>query len=607
MVTEDTPVTRESATAAPDGRPLRFTLLVWTIMFAATLVFVGSYGSNVPCWDDWDLVPTATGQQPVTLEWLWSQHNEHRVPVPRLISLALLRLLPMDFRTGMFFNVLVTAGLALALLLAARKLRGRSIYSDAFFPIALLGWGQAVNFLWCWEVQFYSSMALSGAALVLITKSNSAPKLWLGTLMGVCVLLLPLCGANGLGLTPALAAWLGYAALVCWRTGSSEGRRDAIILSALGVAALGLVALYFVGYSSVPYHPSNHRPRVAARTAVQFLTMAFGPGIVGLSFPDRAPQPFWKFVCGAVAALYVVTAGILLTTWWNQPKDRARTAGLLLFLGAIGSLALGLGMGRDGFETRYVTLSLPGICAIYLAWIVIGPARIRRWVSLALFAAALGALPANMWWGWRYAQDLRSRLSFFEADIRRGMPPYQLTEQHSYLHPHHMLMMDYMPMLREAGVGAFSQLRSDPPFELIPVPLTPVETEDVTWQDGVALAAGKHESLTFALPRDINAAGIRLGYTYTNPKGTEPYVAIHWKSNKEPAFGPESYTKYSPTGDRANWRQGTWSRLHNSVAIMEAWVCQPVQTIRIQPAIGKGMIKINELSILVPTADPSSQ
>ncbi len=606
MVTEDTAVVRESDAAAPDRRPFRFTLLVWMVMSAATLVFVGFYGSNVPCWDDWDLVPTATGQQPVTLEWLWSQHNEHRVPVPRLVLLALLRLLPMDFRTGMFFNVLVTAGLTLALILVARKLRGRSIYPDAFFPIALLGWGQAVNFLWCWEVQFYSSMALSGAALVLMARSNSAPKLWLARLMGFCVILLPLCGANGLGLVPALAAWLGYAALVRWRTGSSEGRREAIILSGLGGAAIVLVALYFVGYSSVPYHPSNHHPRVVARTVAQFLTMAFGPGIVGLSFPDREPQAFWKLICGAVVALYVLTAGILLTTWWNQPKDRARTAGLLLFLLAIGSLALGLGMGRDGFETRYVTLSLPGICAIYLAWIVIGPVRVRRWVTLALFAAALGALPANTWWGWRYAQDLRSRLSSFEGDIRRGMPPYQVTQRHSYLHPHHILMMDYMPMLREAGVGAFAQLRSDPPFELIPVPLTPVETEDVMWQDGVARAAGKHETLTFALPQDVDAAGIRLRYTYQNPQGVEPYIAIHWKSSKEPAFGQDSYTKYSPTGDRANWRQGTWSRLHHA-PIMEAWVCQPVQTIRIRPAIGKGTIEINELSILVPAADPGSR
>ncbi len=55
-------------------------------MLAAALAFVANYGNNVPSWDDWDMNPDADGQQPVTTTWLWSQHNEHRIPVPRLIS-----------------------------------------------------------------------------------------------------------------------------------------------------------------------------------------------------------------------------------------------------------------------------------------------------------------------------------------------------------------------------------------------------------------------------------------------------------------------------------------------------------------------------------------
>ena len=67
-----------------DGKILAFNLLVWAVMLLASIVFIARFGSNVPSWDDWDQVPTATGHQPVTWEWLWSQHNEHRVPLPRL-------------------------------------------------------------------------------------------------------------------------------------------------------------------------------------------------------------------------------------------------------------------------------------------------------------------------------------------------------------------------------------------------------------------------------------------------------------------------------------------------------------------------------------------
>ncbi len=571
-------------------------------MFAGVLGLIAFYGSNVPCWDDWDIVPSATRHQPITLQWLWSQHNEHRVPIPRLLLLGILRLSRIDFRAGMVFNALATAALALALMVTARTVRGRSIFCDAFFPIVLLGWGQAVNFLWCWQVQFFSSMALSGTVLVFAARSAGPPRLWLGMLIGLCVILLPLCGANGVGLTPALALWLGYAALLHWRRGTHEGKRAGLILFGAALIAVMLVAVYFIGYRSVPYHPSTHRPQVVVRTIVQFLTIGFGPGLVGLGFPTRVPQPFWKLIGCAVVALYIVTAAALLRRWWQEPGERSRTAALFLFLAAIGSLAVGLGMGRDGFETRYLTLSVPGICAIYLAWSFIGTGRWRARISLALFVTALVALPGSVWWGWHYARDLRSRLAVFESDMRGGMAPYQLTERHSYLHPHHMIMMDYMPMLREASVGAFAHLSNNPPFTAIDVPLSPVETYDVAWQDGIARKTGKHEALTFALPREVDAAGIRLRYAFSNPSGTEPYVAIYWKGAKETEFGPESFTKYSPTGDRANWRAGTWSRLRDPLPTMEAWVCHPVQTIQIRPALGHGMIKLDELAVLVPSA-----
>ena len=44
-----------------------FVWAVWARMLVAALVFVRTYGSNVPSWDEWDMVPTLTGEQPVTL------------------------------------------------------------------------------------------------------------------------------------------------------------------------------------------------------------------------------------------------------------------------------------------------------------------------------------------------------------------------------------------------------------------------------------------------------------------------------------------------------------------------------------------------------------
>src|SRR5829696_4373566 len=139
-------------------------------MLVGALALVATYGSNVPFLDDWDIVPTVTGNQPVTADWLWSQHNEHRVPVPRLLMLAVTGLTVVDFRALMYFNVLTVGALTLAMMLVAKRLRGATSYADAFFPLLLLHWGQAANFLWGWQLQFFSSVVLAGVALLMIVQ-----------------------------------------------------------------------------------------------------------------------------------------------------------------------------------------------------------------------------------------------------------------------------------------------------------------------------------------------------------------------------------------------------------------------------------------------------
>jgi hypothetical protein len=137
-----------------------------------------------------------------------------------------------------------------------------------------MNWGQAANFLWGWQVQFYGSMLLAGTVVVLIARAETPPKLSLAVAAGSCVVLLPLFGANGLALVPALALWLGYTAVLHWRTTTREGRRGAIVLVLFAVLAVLLVGLYFVGYNKVPYFAVTYAltQRDARR---QFLTMGF--------------------------------------------------------------------------------------------------------------------------------------------------------------------------------------------------------------------------------------------------------------------------------------------------------------------------------------------
>ncbi len=571
-------------------------------MLVAALAFVWKYGSNVPSWDGWDMVPTLTGQQPVTANWLWSQHNEHRVPVPRLILLVLNRIAGIDFRAGMFFNVFALGVLALAMIVVAGRIRGRMSYSDAFFPLLVLHWGQAANLLWGWQVQFLSSTVLSGLVLLVIVQSGRRVKLHTGLVTGICLLLLPLCGVNGLALVPPLALWLIYLAASQWRSRDPHAKGKSILTLGLAASALLLVGLYLVGYEMVPHSPASRGLIGVLKTGVGFLTIGLGPGT----------QSIWPFSGLGGLGLLLATALGLAIVWRCNPQERHRVLGFVLFLGAMASLGLSLGVGgRYGLETRYVTLAIPSWCAVYFFWSIYGPPRINLTARTLLLIVSGLALWPNTQFGVSYARDLRHQLGSFEEDMVAGVPSYMLISRYwRYLHINHDILTDYLPMLQRAGVGKFRLLRNDPVYRELPLPLEPTVWSQVTWNEGTAYGSRKDPYLVFALPEDRYVYGIHLDYSYSNEDGTPPRRFVYWKKGDQKDFPEDQHSEYWPTGDHANWSRGTWVRLMDSESTTTVWICDTIREIKIYPDFKTiewveispkpFMFKILELAVLVP-------
>jgi hypothetical protein len=135
-----------------------FVWSVWGLTAPAALVLVWNYTPvAVPQGDEWYYVQELTGERPVTLDWLWTQHAEHRIPLAKLIWVGVLRLTNYDFRVGTALVVLALATTAFAMICTARSLRGRTSLSDAFFPLALLSLGQSVNLFWWWQVILHTA------------------------------------------------------------------------------------------------------------------------------------------------------------------------------------------------------------------------------------------------------------------------------------------------------------------------------------------------------------------------------------------------------------------------------------------------------------------
>jgi hypothetical protein len=544
------------------------------------------------------MVPTMTGHQPVTLKWLWSQHNEHRVPVPRIIGLALYWLFGNDFRVGMYFNVITVGSLAFAMILLTKRLRGHLEYSDAFFPLLLLNWAQGVNFIWSWQIEFFSSTALAASVLLIIVHRGVRPTVRSAILIGICLFLLAMCGAHGVALLPALALWIAYFGVRCWRSPGRWAKRDGAIIVGIAVLVLLFAGLYFVGYQRLPYHPRSFGFREPVKTAVQFLAMGLGPAV----------RSVWPFSGFAALVLLLLSVVLLAIGFSKIPGERTRSAGLMLFVGAMASLGLGIGLGRDGFEPRYITLSVPIWCCIYFIGVIYAPLKVGRALQVILAVLTCAALLPNMRFGLNYARDLRTHLAGFERKLAAGTPSHQLIHNYGeYLHPHHDIPNDYMPMLQQPGVGSFRFLKKDPEFREVTLPLVPVRLNEVKWVDGVAYATGNAPYLVFNLPVERYLSGVRIKYTYMSqahtshsPSGASPYLGLFWKRNYQNEFTNRQWRKYSPTGDKANWRQGTWVRLNEREATMTVWICDTVGQLRFNPDFKPGVFTIYEIVLLYP-------
>src|SRR5690242_10403584 len=415
-----------------DGRALPVVLALWAAMAAILLGCIIVYGHDMPMSEDWDLVPALVGRQPDLLGWLWEANNQHRIPLQKAIYLALLKITGGDFKIGMFADLLVLAGLCLAMILTARRLRGgQTRLADAFFPLVLLHPGHMENVIWGWEIQFVISTGLVILWLLIIIRETwpLAPNIALGT--GLLLVLLPLCGANGIVFTPFMAFWLAAGTVLFRRDASA--RWIAPFHGACVVVSIALIGLYFAGYEKDLAHP-NPGLWPTVLTGARFVGIAIGPVGAGTVPPRLISGLFFCAVTFALLAstLIPLRLGLLRA----RGPERFRVYGLAIFGVAMAALVVAIAWGRAGWvprfgiPDRYALFSVPALCAAYFAWILYGPEPLRDRIAIAFAAAGLLALPLNLregnWWrGW-YAGNMTA----FERDLSAGLPWQELADKH---------------------------------------------------------------------------------------------------------------------------------------------------------------------------------
>jgi hypothetical protein len=441
---------------------------VWALMVLGGLVYVFRYASQVPYMDDWNWVPILTGEQPVTATWLWEQVDDHRAPLSKLLILAVYKVAGGDIRSGMVANVLSFGALAFAMIWVAKRLRGRTSYLDVFFPLALLNFDQEIIFMGLGVTEVPSTVA-AGLLLLLIAARGAQLTFRAALAAGIGVVLLALIGMTGLVLVPALALWLGYVGWWYWRSPEPGNRRKGLLVWGLAAIALFMVPLYFVGYHQDPGSPPSAGWRASLRTALQIFSSSFGHA-VGYPFPGHSEHPVPPILGVGVVLLALVSTGILGWVWLRQPRERPRALGLFCFLGAMASLALGIGMARSGwgedagYTPRYVPLVVPVLCCLYLIWEVYGAPVSRRVVQACLVVPLVLLLPLNARKLLDYGEEHARQMAAVERDARAGVPASALAENHGrFLNDQYdqEKIARYVRMLCRAQVGPFRPVSDD--------------------------------------------------------------------------------------------------------------------------------------------------
>jgi len=557
---------------------------VWVLMVLAAVALVARFRTDVPVWDDDVIVPALVGDRPVTPAWLWEQTNEHRIPVPKLALIGVGRLAGGDIRVGMFLSVAAMATLAGLMIATSGRLRGGPSPSDAFFAVLLLHPGHAANFLWSFQFVPILPTALATAFLVPIAARRAWPGVGVAGLAGVGLLLLPLCGGNGVVFAPFLGCGLVAAGWAEGRSGRPGCGRRGWAIALAAVPGLAMTAAYFRGFRSVPHPRAPGGVLDGARAALQFLAG-------GVGFPAAWA---WPWSGAATLALIVLALGWAARAWSTRPGERPRLVGFAAFgAGAVGlAAAVGWGRGwsgdRAGFAERYVAMATPVWCWLALVIPLYAPAATGRFVANALFALACVLAWPNAEAGLKHAREARAQAEALTRDIREGEPPFRIAKRHTpYLHPSQDAVGRLLPIFRKARLGPFGDLAEDPPFRETILPSIPIQLRLTRWEGTTAHVTNVDPQITFALDRPRYVAGIRIRYSHANPQGASARFLATWE-------GP-GQVGYTPDRRHANWDLPTGPGRETTI-----WVDGVIDRFRIQPDNQPCEFRFDEIRILEP-------
>ena len=600
------PLPPVAAAVAGFDWPSVFVWGAWVLLTLAAVHLIRNYGSEVPLWDDYLLFPQLTGAEPVTPQWLWAVHYNHRVPLSKLVLVGLGRLSHNNMHSGMYFDLLVLVVLSALFIRAARSIRGHTSYADASIPLLLLNYGHHKQFLWFWQVCYLLPLLLVGISFYVILRNEKLPSFRSTLLVCTCLLLLPLCGAMGLVFVPSLGLWLGLVGWGLWSRGGAGGKRLGLVVFGFVAATLLLTVFYHMNYREATSSSQSWEGKSAllvGTTTLKFLSTGLG----------HLPRAFFPASGLTVAGLLALGGVALLLAWYYHPESRLRTWGLFLFAGSEIVQALGVGYGRSGagwevdeaLQSRYVTLAAFALLFLYFIWCLLPSPSVGGFFQMVLFTLLCALLPVNVRSALEDEGGLREAVARFDYDMEAGVPASFLTDRHwswVYWLDNSQFRAERMTRalenLHDAGVAHFRNLKKDPEYREIALGVRPTRAEGISGDIGArGQVSGPAAFLEVVLDKPQFVYGIRLQVTYLDDVDVPVDSRLAWAGPGEEVGANADHQ--SSLSSQVPW-DGTARPRAPRVLTLAFWINGALSGFRFYPSSRPTAMQVHAITLLVP-------
>jgi hypothetical protein len=339
-----------------------------------------------------------------------------------------------------------------------RRLRGKTSVVDVVLPLAILTIGQCECLMVGFALNLVMTAGISWRLIHLIGQISISTDWRLCLRIGALFVLLPLCGGSGIVMLPPLMIWLAGYIMCGWWSGAHPGALARTIGLGLLTATSAIILWYLNGYvrpSYIPIAPSL--------TAIWFTTLQVFSLVV-----SPIDWDYWRAAGTGVVLLLAVTVIQLLAVAWRLPEQRPRALGLIALLVSISTVAVSIGISRSGFGpaaglcSRYITISVPLLGAVYIAWMLYGHTLARRAIHISLLVLVCASIPTHSRFARTMGGGRRELYVSIERGLKRGMSHARLLDlSYPSLFVNRAWISLSFHRLKEAKVGNFRYMLED--------------------------------------------------------------------------------------------------------------------------------------------------